>query len=179
MFTQTASEHDYSLAKDTKYMTSPAGTSTGDQAGEEGGVVTIASRFGDVQVDLAKIITFPKGLLGMPDRFRFTLADFPTPNMQQFKLLQSLDEKALSFISLPLEVHNGLIAEQDILDTVSYLGIPLNEMAMLLIVSVHRSPEGARISVNARAPLFIDAARRMGIQHVFPHDKYKVQHMLG
>lgn len=179
MFIQTASDYDRFLTKDNKFMTGSAGTAPGGSTGEENGILTIPSRFGEVQVDLSRIISFPKGLLGMPDRFRFALADFPTPNMQQFKLLQSLDDTALSFISLPLEVHNSLIAEADILDAVRYLNIPLNDMAMLLIVSVHRSPEGAKISVNARAPLFVDASRKLGIQHVFPHDKYKVQHMLG
>src|SRR5580704_9819765 len=75
---------------------------------------TITSRFGDITVDTGKALLFPRGLLGMPDKSRFVLANFPSPKMQQFTLLQSLDEHALSFIALPLELHNAIIAEADL-----------------------------------------------------------------
>ncbi len=75
---------------------------------------TIPSRFGDITVDTGKAVSFPRGLLGMPDKSRFVLTGFPSPKMQQFMLLQSLEEQALSFITLPLDVRNTIIAENDI-----------------------------------------------------------------
>lgn len=147
---------------------------------DEGTVVrTFASRFGEVMIDISKAITFPRGLLGMPDRHLYALAEFPSTNMQQFKLLQSLDDSTLSFITLPIEVQGGFVEEQDILQVANNLGIALSDLAVLLIVSVHRTPEGTRISVNTRAPIFIDAATRKGVQFVFHNDKYKVQQYLG
>ncbi|MCE2927324.1 MAG: flagellar assembly protein FliW [Rickettsiales bacterium] len=139
----------------------------------------IKSRFGDVAVDAARVLTFPRGLLGMPDRFQFVLANFPNEKMAQFKLLQSLDDQALSFITLPVELQNPIVAQADIQMACRDLGIDDNELAMLLIVSVHRTPDQVKLSVNARAPLMIDAGRRLGVQHVFQSDDYKVQHMLG
>jgi len=139
---------------------------------------TITTRFGDITVDTGKAVLFPRGLLGMPDKSRFVLANFPTPKMQQFTLLQSLDEHTLSFITLPLEIKNAILAEADIKAACRDLQIEEANLALLLIVSVHRGVDQVKLSVNARAPLLIDAARKVGTQHVFQQDHYKVQHML-
>ncbi len=139
---------------------------------------TIKSRFGDVTVDTEKALQFPRGLLGMPDRLRFALAQFPNPRMGQFMLLQSLDDPATSFITLPLELQNAILAPEDVKSACRDLQIPEPNLALLLIVSVHRSPDQVRLSANARAPLFIDAERRLGVQYVFQQEHYKVQHML-
>ena len=99
--------------------------------------------------------------------------------MQQFTLLQSLDDKSLAFITLPLNMDNPIIAEGDLKNACRDLQIAEGSLAALLVVSVHRGPAQVRLSVNARAPLLIDAERRMGVQYVFQNDQYKVQHMLG
>lgn len=139
---------------------------------------TIKSRFGDISVDSEKTILFPRGLLGMPDKFRFVLANFPNPKMQQFMLLQSMDDKAMSFITLPLDMHNAIISTSDLQMACRDLQIEESQAALLLIVSVHRGLDQVKLSVNARAPLLIDAERRMGAQYVFQQESYKVQHML-
>lgn len=139
---------------------------------------TIKSRFGDISVDPAKALLFPRGMLGMPDKFRFVLTGFPNPKMQQFLLLQSLDEPALSFIMLPLDLQNPIIAENDIKTACRDLQINEGNLAVLLVVSVHRSVDAVKMSVNARAPVFVDVERKVGMQHVFQQDHYKVQYML-
>ena len=75
---------------------------------------TIKSRFGEITVDTSKAVSFPRGLLGMPDKRSFALAPFPSPKMQQFTLLQSLDEKALAFITLPIPMENAIVAAKDL-----------------------------------------------------------------
>ena len=146
---------------------------------ETGAMLTIKTRFGEISVDTNKVVSFPRGLLGMPDKSRYALANFPSAKMAQFKLLQSLDDHTLSFITLPVDVQNSIIAVQDIRAAAADLQIKEDHLALLLIVSVHRSPDAVKLSVNARAPLFIDAERKIGIQHVFQSDTYKVQHMLA
>lgn len=138
----------------------------------------IKSRFGEVMVDVNRAVSFPSGLLGMPDRAHFILANFSSPKMEQFTLLQSLEDASLSFITLPINIDNDIIDAADIRTAADELQIRHDNLAILLVVSVHRSPEKVRISVNARAPLFIDADRKLGVQYVFPNDKYRVQHML-
>lgn len=144
-----------------------------------GAMITIKTRFGEVMADTTKAVLFPRGLLGMPDKLRYAITTFPSAKMAQFKLLQSLDDHTLSFITLPLEVENGIIAASDIRAVANDLQIREESLAVLLIVSVHRSPDQVKLSVNARAPIFIDAERKIGVQHVFQNDNYKVQHMFN
>lgn len=139
---------------------------------------TVQSRFGDVVVDTRNTINFSRGLLGMPERQQFVLANFPTEKMQQFKLLQCVEDANLSFITLPIEIENPIIAREDIFLACQALNIAVSDLALLLVVSVYRSPGQLRITVNARAPLFVDAEKKWGVQYVFPHSKYKVQHVI-
>ena len=141
-------------------------------------IETIETRFGEVSVDTSKAVMFPLGLLGMPDRFHFVITNFPNERMQQFMLLQSLDDKSLSFITLPLDMNNAIIAADDLRSACRELQMDENNLAALLIVSVHRNFEGVKLSVNARAPLLIDAGQRIAAQYVFQNERYKVQHML-
>jgi len=141
-------------------------------------IEVIKSRFGDITVSLDKALMFPRGLLGMPDKARFALAGFPNPKMQQFMLMQSLDDAELAFIVLPLEMENKIVAASDIKAAARDLQIDESNLAVLLIVSVHRGLEQVKLSVNARAPLLVDVDRRIGVQYVFSQDTYKVQYML-
>lgn len=141
-------------------------------------VEKIKSRFGEVTVDASRAILFPVGLLGMPDKFHFVLTDFPNPKMEQFKLLQSLDDESLSFITLPVELENNIIAKADIEHACREMEIPPEDLGIVLIVSVHRSMTSVQLSVNARAPIFFDVERRAAAQYVFTSNKYKIQHFI-
>ena len=167
-----------SVVQGNIYMQNQSILASGGLGADTNGEVVIKSRFGDVSADIGKAISFSRGLLGMPDRFRFILANFPSAKMQQFKLLQSLDEVQLSFITLPLDMQNAIIGVDDLRMACKDLQISEQQAAILLIVSVHRTPDQVKLSVNSRAPLIIDAERRSGVQYVFQNDAYKVQHML-
>lgn len=138
----------------------------------------IHSRFGAIEVNPSKGIFFARGLLGIPDRYRFALVNFPSDKMRQFMLMQSLEEDALSFITLPLPSENAVIAAGDIKAACTEMQIAEMNLAVLVIVSVHRSAHEVKLSVNARAPLFIDTERKAGVQYVFNNDRYQIQHML-
>lgn len=138
----------------------------------------IKSRFGDIVIDTRNALIFPKGMLGMPDCRNFALASFPSEKMQQFKLLQCLDDLSISFITLPLPVESTIIQRQDALVAAREQGVSEEGLVVLLIVCVHRMPDSTRLSVNARAPVLLDATRKTGVQHVFTQDYYKVQHYI-
>lgn len=138
----------------------------------------IDTRFGRVTIFRKDPINFPHGLLGMPDRFQFCLTNFPSEKLARFRLLQSLDDLALSFITLPVDIDNPIIDVEDIRQGCKDLDIKEDNLAMLLIVSVHRTASAVRLSVNARAPLMLDATRRVATQYVFHNSKYRVQHFI-
>lgn len=159
----------------SRLMTKPEGTSPKPAFPQ---VDKIESRFGTISVDVEKGILFPVGLLGMPDKHHFVLTDFPNPKLKQFKLLQSLDDPELSFITLPIDIDNGIVEVEDIENACRDMEIPAEDLAMVLIVSVHRGLNGVQLSVNARAPIFIDTERQAAAQYVFTSSKYQVQHFI-
>ena len=139
----------------------------------------IETRFGKVLVRHANPIVFDKGLLGFPDRHRFSLLEFPVKKFAYFKLLQCLDDHALSFITMPLDIDNPVIERKDVEEGCKDLSIPLEHLAMFLIVTVHREVSVVKLSANARAPLFMHADTREAEQYVLRNSKYEVRHMLS
>ena len=142
----------------------------------EGDVVE--TRFGRVQLYRRQPIVFPNGLLGMPEKGQFCLTHFPSEKMARFKLLQSLEELSLSFITLPVDVSNPILERADMEQAARDLDIPADQLVSLLIVSVHREPAGTKLSVNARAPIFMHSGKRVATQYVFPHTKYDIRRLI-
>ncbi len=142
-------------------------------------VIKIRSRFGEVAIHLENAIFFPQGLLGLPDNLHFGLTEIPKENMGQFKLLQCLNDHDLSFVVLPLDIDNILIDKEDIQDCCRQVNIAEENLAILLIISVQRSPDGVRITANVRAPILIDVQDRAAIQFVFSNSKYNICHPMA
>ncbi|MBY0356054.1 MAG: flagellar assembly protein FliW [Rickettsiales bacterium] len=139
----------------------------------------IKSRFGEVPLTLDKPLTVSKGLLGFAGMTQFCLLEFPVKKFQRFQLLQSLEDESLSFIVMPLSFVNPIIERDDLSGAIKELGIGEQNASLQLIVSVHRSEQIVRLSVNARAPLVIDMSERQASQYVFPSNKYKIQHFIS
>lgn len=138
----------------------------------------IETRFGKVAVQRKNPLVFPNGLLGMPDKFEYCLTNFPSEKLARFKLLQSLDDIELSFITLPVDIDNAIIERRDIDLACKDLQLSTDTLTLLLIVTVHRAGNNVRLSVNARAPIFVDTPRRVATQYVFHNNKYQIQHMI-
>jgi len=135
----------------------------------------VNTRFGKVTIYRKSPITFPNGVLGMPDKFQFCLTTFPSEKLARFKLLQSLEDDNLSFITLPVDIDNTLIERADIEQACRDLDIAVDNVAILLIVSVQRDAAGVQLSVNTRAPLFMHVSRRLAAQYVFHNPKYQIR----
>ncbi len=135
----------------------------------------VDTRFGKVTLYRKSPIVFPNGLLGMPDRFQFCLTSFPGEKLARFKLLQSLEDMNLSFIMLPVEVDNELIERADIEQACKDLDMATESLALLLIVTVQREAGNVLLSVNARAPIFMNVQKRVAAQYVFHNAKYQIR----
>lgn len=142
-------------------------------------LATYKTRFGEVSYDETKVLSFPNGILGMPNQNKFFVASFPAGKMDKFQVLQSLAEEEISFALVALNTLGSLIDEQDLDEVRQVLEIASQDMLVMLIVSIQKTPSGARLSVNLRAPLFMDSAKKVGYQIVLANSKYPVQHFLG
>jgi flagellar assembly factor FliW len=138
---------------------------------------SIATRFGPVALDPARLITLPSGLLGFADCHRFALADLPDPE-GAIKLLQSVDEPELAFLVLPIDPRAGLIAKSDLELACRALGFDWSALAVLGLVTLRPDAEGVHVSINLKAPLLIDSSRQIGRQHVFAGEAYPLRYDL-
>jgi flagellar assembly factor FliW len=136
------------------------------------------TRFGRIAVSPRQSIHFPTGMLGIPDKFNYCLTHFPSEKMARFKMLQSLEDAGLSFITLPVDITNPIIERQDLEQAAKDLNMPLNDIAILLVVTVHRDSGVAKLSTNARAPILVQVSRRLAAQYVFPNTKYLIRQPL-
>lgn len=146
---------------------------------EEMQKLEIKSRFGVISVQPQKAISFPHGLPGMPDAARFCLTDLPNVKNNDFKLLQCLNNHGLSFIVVPSTDDNQLIEQSDIKDACTILGIDTNDLLLLFIVTAHEFTTGRKLSVNAKAPIFVDANTKTATQYVFQGNSYAIQHFIS
>ena len=138
-----------------------------------------STRFGEVSFDGSKAIAFPNGILGMPNQSKFFVAGFPSGKMDKFSVLQSLVDTEVAFAMLPYSLESGLIEAADVAEVGKVLEIAEKDLLVMLIVAIQKTPSGSRLSVNLRAPVFIDAEQKRGYQIVLANPKYPVQHFLA
>lgn len=142
------------------------------------GKVTLDTRFGVIEFDRADAIRMPRGLLGYTEFREFGLSDLPNPGVSQFKLLQSLVEPTLSFVVAPFNIECGAIEEDDLDGACRSLSITAENLAIVLIVATRKIGPETQVSVNLRAPIFIDTLSQTGWQFVLPKDRYPIRHVI-
>lgn len=138
----------------------------------------LESRFGTLEIMPENRLELPHGLLGFAEFHDFALATLPDGRHPQFRVLQCLSTPELSFLVAPLNIESGAIDETDLKESCATLGITRERLAILLIVTVRRNEDGAHVSVNMRAPLFVDTSRSTARQYVMPNNKYSIRHAL-
>lgn len=159
-------------------LAKPAPIETNEAPPAETETLMIESRFGTLTIRPHATLMFPQGLLGFGDYRDFALAELPNGKQPQFKALQCLSDPSLAFLVAPLPSESSAIDLVDVEEACRSLDIAAEDLAIVLIVTVRRDDEGAHVSVNLRAPILIDARRRVARQYVLPNSKYEIRHKL-
>jgi flagellar assembly factor FliW len=128
--------------------------------------VTVDTQFGPMTFRRDTVLTFPNGLLGFGGVSEFALTNLPDPALGNFKLMQALDGSGLGF------------HEDDIAAALESLSIKKEDSLILLIVTVRKTAEATKLTVNLRAPVIIDASARRAFQYVSQNNAYPIQHEL-
>ena len=105
-------------------------------------------------------------------------AERGTRNAEQSQSLETSAPTRLDLAQWLISRDNPLVAREDIEQAAKDLDIPAAQLAVLLIVSVHRESGVVKLSVNARAPILLHAVRRLATQHVFASTKYQIRQPL-
>ena len=150
----------------------PAAAETADE------MIMVETRLGPVAAHPNAIIEMPQGPLGFARHTRFALADLPNPELARFKLLQSMEDAAVTFVVAPVEVDGGPIARSDLDEACLSAGLASANLLVLLIVTVRNDPTGISLTANLRAPVIVDVRRRVGRQVVLVNPSYAVRHPL-
>ena len=135
--------------------------------------VQVASdRFGDLDIDDDRILTFDEGLLGFPEARRFAMLE--TNDSGLYFWLQSLDDPALAFLSVvPWPFFPDY--EPELTDDAQQaLAIDHEEDAIVLcLLTVQR--EESTITANLLGPLVVNSHTRIGRQLVLAESGYPVR----
>lgn len=137
------------------------------------------SNFGTVSYESGAVLDFPRGLPAFEGHHRFLALQYPHAHPLVF--LQSLEDPALCFITLPVlavdSAYRLQVSEEDLL----LLGLPAGdqprigeEVLCLAIVSIQ---EGGP-TVNLLAPIVVNLKSLQGLQAIAPESSYSHQRAL-
>jgi flagellar assembly factor FliW len=133
------------------------------------------TRFGEVEINDAAILTFPQGLYGFEQRRQFCLIDHRPDS--PLKWLQSVEDPALAFVVMnPFEYfpdYEVLIPD----DEAEELNLTDPSQAIVLtIVAVPSDPY--QMTANLLAPLVINGDTRVARQIILSDERYSTKHRL-
>ena len=146
--------------------------------GAPAATLTVETRFGSITFGPSNTLHFPQGLVGLPQAKRFGLSPIPDPRMGQFMILQSLDDFALSFLVLPLQIGPNSVTHEDAAEACAALAVPLTDADFFTVVTLRQADQGLSVSINLRAPIIVDAKSHVARQYVLANQKYPIRQPL-
>ncbi len=131
------------------------------------------SRFGEIEIDESKVITFTEYLPGFQGYKRFVLIDHNPDS--PFKWLQSVEDGKLAFVvidpAMVVTDYEPEITESDLIE----LNLQKNEDAFLLCI-VNISRDCSQVTVNLLGPLAINPEQKYGKQVIVLNTAYSIRH---
>jgi flagellar assembly factor FliW len=130
------------------------------------------TRFGLIDIDEKRLVSFPDGLPGFSEVRRFVLVEHAPES--PFHWLQSLDDPALAFV-----VMNPILIDPTYGEVISKrlyedLGLQGSEDAAILAI-VTIDAKNQRVTANLLAPLVINPMTRQGKQVILENSPYSTK----
>jgi len=141
--------------------------------------VLVSKNFGQIPFKVESVIEFPAGLPGFDERRRFVPVRMPLNDPLVF--LQSLEDPALCFVTLPLLAadpgYRLCMSEED----VELIGLEAGcrpqigrEVLGLAVVAIKEKGPTA----NLLAPIVVNLKNRRAVQAIAPGSEYSWEHPL-
>lgn len=125
--------------------------------------------FGEIEIEQDKIITFEKGLIGLPDLKKFALITDAEGDNSKIQWLQSMDEPAMSLPLINpyeiLEEYNPMVEDE----LLKPLG-DFKEEDLMLLVTIRVPEDITQMTINLKGPIIINAETRKGCQIIVEDD---------
>jgi flagellar assembly factor FliW len=138
-----------------------------DKAAEDRAMEIETSRFGPVDVDESRIITFPKGLLGFPKYKRYVLIE--AGENSYFWWLQSIELADLAFVVTDPSVFVPTYKVPLRTEHLDDLGMETVEDAQVFVIVNKREQ---LLTGNLQGPLVVHVTRRVGEQLVLSDRRF-------
>ena len=135
----------------------------------------VTTRFGEIDVDECRIIDMRGGILGFEHLKKYILHIKDEKN--PFWWFQSLDDGAIAFV-----VINPFVAKADYEPVIDDNDTKLLEIenaedvVLLAVATIRQNP--LSVSVNLRAPIVVNAKKKIAKQVVLEDPAYPVRHYL-
>ncbi len=131
------------------------------------------TRFGCIEVDETRLITFPEGMLGFPEQTEYALVQ--TNDEGNFFWLQSVERADLAFVVCDPLLFVPDFRVQIKLEDMEKIALTDMQQSQILIVvnKIDRMLTG-----NLQGPLVINVVNRCGLQLVLSERKYSTRHPL-
>ncbi|MCE2993917.1 MAG: flagellar assembly protein FliW [Alphaproteobacteria bacterium] len=140
---------------------------------------TITNQFGSMKVYANKIIQMPTGLIGISHANHFILEPCQIQKFKNFYVLQSTEFQDLALLMQPIVVESEKYhVKKDLLDVIQHIGMVAENTLVMVVVAVKQDGDKKSLTVNARAPIFIDTVNQAGAQFVLPNQEYEIQKAL-
>lgn len=135
----------------------------------------VTKLFGEIGVDVNKVITFKTGLIGFEDYKQFMIVHDADEEESKILWLQSIDEPGLA-----LPVIDPLLVKPDYNPVVEdelfkNIGEP-DEEDILVMVTLTVPADITKISTNLKAPIIINPVTLKGCQIIVENDDYQVRY---
>ena len=132
-------------------------------------------RFGLIEIDDEKIITFENGIIGFPELKHFTLIhDEEEGNNAVIRFLQSIEEPGFAMpVMDPFRVKEDYAPEVN--DELLACAGNLTDENMLVLVTISIPSDLTKMSVNLQGPFVINVDERKACQIIVEGGQYPVK----
>lgn len=131
--------------------------------------------FGEIDLDEAKIVTFPQGIMGFSDQKRWTLLyDAEAKGNHAISWLQSLDEVNLALpVVSPFSLMENYhpIVEDELLKELG----DFNDEDLLVLLALTVPSDAKKTTANMKAPFIINPNTAKGVQIIVENEDYPVR----
>ncbi|WP_447968307.1 flagellar assembly protein FliW [Nitrospira sp. M1] len=120
------------------------------------------SRFGEVEVTEESIVTFPSGLVGLPNYVRYVVFDVEQGSGYQW--LQSLEDETLAVVIMPADVLEPEFPKQITEESVMDLNVNNDDQVSISVIVTIPAGRPDQATANFRAPIVVNLRTRIGKQ---------------
>lgn len=137
-----------------------------------------ATSFGEIQLREDRLLSFPKGLLGLPHCTVFGLSRLPGVDESPLMLMHCINDPHITFLVADPSVLGLHIQDKDIEQALKDEGLSAKDTQILTILTLYPDEDAGYLTANLRAPVLVNSSTREGVQHILASKEYTTQHKL-